>query len=166
MIDKLFELAFTIIRAIFRKGDTAEKLVGFLKKYREILVYLFVGGLTTVIAWGAKFAFNFIFYAGTAYPSASQNFILSMVNWVAGVAAAYPMNRSWVFQSTDPNILKELWGFILSRVATLILDIVVMQVLVLLGMNMYVATIISAVLVIIGNYIFSKFFVFKGDKKS
>jgi len=80
---------------------------------------------------------------------------------VAGVAVAYPMNRSWVFQRSDPNILKELWGFILSRVATLILDIVVMQVLVLLGMNMYVATIISAVLVIIGNYVFSKLFVFK-----
>ena len=42
MIDKLFELAFTIIRAIFRKGDTAEKLIGLLKKYREILVYLSV----------------------------------------------------------------------------------------------------------------------------
>ena len=62
---------------------------------------------------------------------------------------------------TDPQILKELWSFVLSRVATLIMDIVVMQVLVLLGMNMYVATIISAVLVVIGNYVFSKFFVFK-----
>ena len=166
MIDKLFELAFAVIRAVFRKGETADKLIGLLKKYREILVYLFVGALTTFIAWGAKFAFNFLVYAGTAHPNAMQNFILSMVNWVAGVAAAYPMNRSWVFQSTDPNILKELWGFILSRVATLILDIVVMQVLVMLGMNMYVATIISAVLVIIGNYVFSKFFVFKGEKKS
>ena len=87
-----------------------------------------------------------------------------MVNWIAGVAAAYPMNRSWVFQSSDPNILKELWSFVLSRVATLILDIVVMQLLVLLGMNLYAATIISAVLVIIGNYVFSKFFVFKEKK--
>lgn len=161
MIDKLFELAFKIIRAVFRSGETGEKLIGFLKKYREILVYLFVGGLTTIISWAAKFIFNFAFYEGTAYPSAVQNFILSMVNWISGVAAAYPMNRSWVFQSHDPNILKELWGFVLSRVATLILDIVVMQVLVLAGMNMYVATIISAVLVIIGNYVFSKFFVFK-----
>lgn len=164
MIDKLFQLAFAIIRAVFRKGDTAEKLIGLLTKYREILVYLFVGGLTTIISWAAKFLFNFAFYEGTAYPDAVQNFILSMVNWIAGVAAAYPMNRSWVFQSSDPNILKELWSFVLSRVATLILDIVVMQLLVLLGMNLYAATIISAVLVIIGNYVFSKFFVFKEKK--
>ena len=161
MIDKLFELAFRIIRWVFRSGETGEKLIGLLKKYREILVYLFVGGLTTVIALGAKFLFNIVVYDGTVHPTSLQNFILSMVNWVSGVAAAYPMNRSWVFQSTDPNILKELWSFILSRVATLIMDIVVMQVLVLLGMNMYVATIISAVLVVIGNYVFSKFFVFK-----
>ena len=165
MIDKLFELAFRIIRAVFRKGETGEKLIGFLKKYREILVYLFVGGLTTVIAWAAKFIFNFAFYEGTAHPSAAQNFILSMVNWVAGVAVAYPMNRSWVFESHDPHILKELWGFILSRVATLILDIVVMQVLTAVGVNLLVATVISAVLVIVGNYVFSKLFVFQDKKK-
>ena len=68
MIDKLFELAFKIIRAVFRKGETGEKLIGLLKKYREILVYLFVGGLTTVVALGAKFLFNIVVYEGTAHP--------------------------------------------------------------------------------------------------
>jgi len=87
-----------------------------------------------------------------------------MVNWIAGVASAYPMNRRWVFQSKNPDILREASGFVASRVATLILDIVVMQVLVLIGVNVYVATVISAVLVIIGNYVFSKFFVFKNKK--
>ena len=141
-----------------------EKIKALLIKYREIIVYLIVGGLTTVISWGAKFLFNIIFYAGTAHPTSVQNFILSVVNWVAGVAAAYPMNRRWVFQSKNPHILSELSGFVLSRVATLLLDIVVMQILVHLGMNLYVATVISAVLVIIGNYVFSKLLVFR--KKS
>ena len=141
-----------------------EKIKALLIKYREIIVYLFVGGLTTVISWGAKFLFNIIFYAGTAHPTSVQNFILSVVNWVAGVAAAYPMNRRWVFQSKNHHILTELSGFVASRVATLLLDIVVMQILVRLGMNLYVATVISAVLVIVGNYVFSKLFVFR--KKS
>lgn len=141
-----------------------EKIKALLIKYREIIVYLIVGGITTVIAWGAKFLFNIVFYAGTAHPTSVQNFILSVVNWVAGVAAAYPMNRRWVFQSKNPHILAELSGFVASRVATLLLDIVVMQILVRLGMNLYVATVISAVLVIIGNYVFSKLFVFR--KKS
>lgn len=137
-----------------------EKIKALLIKHREIIVYLIVGGITTVISWAAKFIWNFAFYDGTAFPTVTQNFILSMVNWIAGVAAAYPMNRRWVFQSRNPDILKEASGFVMSRVATLILDIVVMQVLVLIGVNVYIATFISAVLVIVGNYVFSKFFVF------
>ena len=137
-----------------------EKIKALLVKYREIIVYLIVGGITTVIAWAAKFIWNFAFYEGTAFPTVTQNFILSLVNWVAGVAAAYPMNRRWVFQSKNPNILKEASGFVMSRVATLGLDILVMQVLVLIGVNVYIATIVSAVLVIVGNYILSKFFIF------
>ena len=137
-----------------------EKIKALLIKHREIIVYLIVGGITTVISWAAKFIWNFAFYDGTAFPTVTQNFILSMVNWIAGVAAAYPMNRRWVFQSRNPDILKEASGFVMSRVATLILDIVVMQVLVLIGVNVYIATFISTVLVIVGNYVFSKFFVF------
>ena len=137
-----------------------EKIKALCIKHREILVYLIVGGLTTVVSWAAKFIWNFAFYAGTAYPTVIQNFILSVVNWVAGVAFAYPMNRRFVFQSKNPDILKEAGGFVMSRVATLILDIVMMQVLVLLGMNVYIATVIVAVLVIVGNYVFSKFLVF------
>ena len=137
-----------------------EKIKALCIKHREILVYLIVGGMTTVVAWAAKFIWNFAFYEGTAFPTVTENFILSVVNWVAGVAFAYPMNRRFVFQSKNPQILKELSGFVMSRVATLVLDIVVMQVLVLIGVNVYIATFISAVLVIIGNYVFSKFFVF------
>ena len=137
-----------------------EKIKELCIKHREIIVYLIVGGLTTVVSWAAKFIWNFVFYAGTAYPTVVQNFILSVVNWVAGGAFAYPMNRRFVFQSKNPDILKEAGGFVMSRVATLILDIVMMQVLVLLGMNVYIATVIVAVLVIVGNYVFSKFLVF------
>ncbi len=120
--------------------------------------------IATIVAWAAKFAFNFAFYAGTSHPTALQNFILSAVNWVAGVAFAYPTNRAWVFESKDPNILPECVKFVLSSVSTLILDIVVMQFLGALGMNVYAATVISAVLVIIGNYVFSKLFVFKNKQ--
>ena len=57
-------------------------------------------------------------------------------------------------------MLSEAPKFVLSRVSTLILDMVVMQVLTAIGVNLLVATLISAVLVIIGNYVFSKLFVF------
>ena len=139
-----------------------EKIKELCVKHREILIYLVVGVMTTVFAWAAKFLWNFIFYAGTAYPTSLQNTILSIVEWVAGVAFAYPTNRKWVFQSTNPQILKEAAGFVASRLATLVLNIVVMQLLVnILHVNFYISTIIAAVFVIIGNYVFSKLLVFR-----
>ncbi len=139
-----------------------EKIKTLCIKYREIIVYLIVGVLTTVIAWGTKFLWNFIFYAGTPHPTHMQNLVLSCVNWISGVAVAYPMNRRWVFQSKNPSILKEATGFVASRIATWIMDILVMQLLGnVLGINLYTATIISGILVVIGNYVFSKLFVFR-----
>ena len=50
-------------------------------KHREILVYLIVGVMTTVVAWTAKFLWNFIFYAGTAHPTPVQTTILTIVEY-------------------------------------------------------------------------------------
>ena len=139
-----------------------EKIKALCVKHREILVYLIVGGLTTLVSWTAKFLWNFLFYAGTAYPGSAQNFVLSVVDWVAGVAFAYPTNRRWVFRSKNPAILKEASGFVLSRVSTLLLNILMMQLLVnVLHVNVYAATVFTAILVIVGNYVFSKLFVFR-----
>ena len=133
-------------------------------KYEEIIAYLIVGGLTTLVSWGAKFLANYLLFEGTLYPTGGQNLILSIINWTAGVVFAYFANRKYVFKSHEP-MLTEIPKFVLSRVSTLILDAVVMQVLGAMGVDVIVATLISSVLVIIGNYVFSKLFVFKGDKK-
>ena len=142
-----------------------EKCKALCVKYREILVYLIVGVLTTIVAWAAKFLFNLIFYGGTAYPTQAQHLILSTVNWVAGVAFAYPTNRRWVFRSTNPNILGEAAGFVGSRISTYLLDVVIMQIFAKLGLDVYIGTIISGVLVTVANYVFSKLFVFNKKKK-
>ncbi len=132
-------------------------------KYEEIIAYLIVGVLTTMVSWGAKFLANFLLFEGTLYPTSGQNLILSIINWTAGVVFAYFANRKYVFKSHEP-VLKEAPKFVLSRVSTLILDTIVMQVLGALGVDVVVATLISSVLVIIGNYVFSKLFVFNGKK--
>ncbi len=140
-----------------------KKLKELWVKYEEIIAYLIVGVLTTIVAWAAKFLANFLLYDNTMYPTSSQNLVLSIINWVAGVTFAYFTNRKFVFKSHEP-MAKEAPKFVLSRVSTLILDAVVMQVLGACGVNVVIATFISAVLVMIGNYVFSKIFVFKGEK--
>ena len=117
--------------------------------------------MTTVFSWFWMFLVNIVVFGNPLYPTNMQNFILSTVNWTAGVVFAYPTNRKFVFKSKDPNILGECSKFVASRISTLILDIVVRQLLGWMGVNVFVATIISAVLVIIGNYVFSKLLVFK-----
>nr|WP_300838553.1 GtrA family protein [uncultured Acetatifactor sp.] len=140
-----------------------EKCKALYRKYEEIIVYLIVGVLTTIVAWTAKFVANALLFRNTMYPTPFENTVLSTINWVAGVIFAYFTNRRFVFKSKKP-MQKEAPKFVLSRVSTWILDIVVMQVLTALNINLVVASVISAVLVTIANYVFSKLFVFNKSK--
>lgn len=132
-------------------------------KYREILIYLIVGVLTTIVSWGACFIFErFLLNPDITW----QNALLNTIGWVAGVCFAYPLNRKWVFQSTNPKIIKEFGEFAVSRLSTWILDLVIMELTVnVWALNYWIAKIfISSVLVTILNYVFSKIFIFKKEK--
>ena len=131
------------------------------RKYEEIIVYLIVGVLTTIVSWFCMFFVNIVIFGNPLNPTSAQNLVLSVVNWTAGVAFAFPTNRKFVFKSTNPHIFSELVKFVGSRLFTLFLDIGLRQVLGFLGVNVYITTFVSAVLVIIGNYVFSKLLVFR-----
>ena len=140
------------------------KLHALYVKYEEILVYLVVGVLTTLVSWGVQFLWNFVFYAGTAHPNAIQNIFLTIANWTSGVIFGYFANRKYVFRSHAP-MGPEAAKFVGSRVSTFFLDLIIRQVFgTWLGIDVYVTTIISAVLVTIANYVFSKLLVFTKKK--
>ena len=142
-----------------------EKIKALCIKYRELIVYFIVGVLTTVVAWGCKFLFNWIFFGGTKLPTVAQNSVLSVVENVSGIAFAYPTNRKWVFQSKNPNILAELVSFIGSRAATWIMGWLLNMLMVnVLGISVFVSTVVVGVLVVIGNYVFAKLLVFRKKK--
>ena len=142
-----------------------DKIKALCIKYREIIVYLIVGVLTTVVAWGCKFLWNYIFYAGTKFPTVVQNSVLSVVENVSGIAFAYPTNRRWVFRSKNPNILAEFVSFTGSRLATWIMGWLLNMLLVnVLGVSVFISTVVVGVLVVIGNYVFSKLLVFRKKK--
>lgn len=137
-----------------------EKIKELMKKYEEIIVYLIVGVLTTIFSFAACFVAKFL---GLDPTVEIQNHIINTIGWLAGVLFAYPLNRKWVFHSTNPNIMKEFLGFAGSRVSTWLLDIVVMWVTVnVMNIGYWTAKIfISAVLVTILNYVFSKVLIFR-----
>lgn len=159
-----------------------------MTKHREILVYLVVGVATTIVSWVSCFGAKFILDSTDTF----QNFVINTIGWVTGVLFSYPLSRKWVFKSKNPHIFKEFAGFAGSRLSTWIMDILIMWLFVnvwpmyglingVLGWfgkelqgaaletaNYWVAKIcISAVIVTIANYIFSKVLVFKKkDAKS
>lgn len=146
-----------------------DKIRQLLVKYKEIIVYLIVGVLTTIVSWGACFLVEWLFLD----PDISwQNDVINTIGWVAGVLFAYPTNRKFVFESRNPHIMREFCGFAASRLSTWMLDVVIMRVAVnVLGLHYWIAKLfISSVLVMIANYVFSKVFVFRkkgsGEEKS
>ncbi len=134
-------------------------------KYEEILVYLVVGVLTTIVSWVACFiSERFLLDASNGF----QNFLINTIGWVVGVCFSYPLNRSWVFKSHNPNVGKEFMMFASSRLSTWALDIAIMWLTVnIFHWSYWICKIfISAVFVTVLNYVFSKVLIFdKGKQK-
>ena len=137
--------------------ETIKKL---LVKYRELIVYVIVGGITTVINWGVSFLLDaFVFDSSVPL----QNTIINVIAWFVAVVVSFPMNRKWVFQSKNPNWVGEFFGFTASRLTTLGIEELVMLLCVnVFGISFRISKVfIASVLVIILNYVFSKILVFR-----
>lgn len=136
-----------------------------LKKFlnKEVIMYLIFGVLTTIVALAVYYGLIFTILNPE---SAIQLQIANILSWVAGVIFAYITNRKYVFESKETNKAKEISKFVTSRLSTLFLDMLVMFIgVTLLKANDKIIKLISQVLVIVGNYILSKLFVFKGENK-
>ena len=144
-----------------------EKIKELIIKYRELIIYVIVGVMTTIVAWGCKFLFNDLFFGGTKFPTVAQNSVLSLVENVSGIAFAYPTNRKWVFKSKNPNSFSEFVSFVGSRAVTWILGWLLNMLMVnVLGVSIRVSTVIVGVVVVIGNYVFAKLLVFRKGQKA
>lgn len=133
--------------------------VSWYNKYKEALLYLFFGVCTTLVNLVTKWILLLtVIDSGNAI----QLQAAIIISWIVSVLFAYVTNRKYVFESKSKSIFKEISSFFGSRVLTLILEMVIMYIFVTaLNFNVYLFTIISQVLVIVLNYVFSKLFVFK-----
>ncbi len=126
---------------------------------KEVLRYLIVGGLTTLVSMILFYGSTWTFLDGN---NALQLQVANVLSWIGAVAFAYVTNRRFVFESKNPNILRELTSFVGSRVATLLLDMAVMFLLsTVLSINYNFSKLVAMVLVTVGNYVISKLFVFR-----
>ena len=140
----------------------------FLKKYKSIILYIFFGGMTTVVDWSISFLLYYLWGdAIDATPILLHG--ANVIAWAAAVAFAYVTNRIWVFESKRRGflpILGEMIAFAGGRVLTLLLQEAIMGVFCTwLGFNEYLFKIIAAVLVVILNYFISKLLVFRKSRR-
>ena len=144
-----------------------EKIKALCVKHREILVYLIVGGLTTLVSWGCKFLWGAIFYPGVTKTTVAQTTVLNVVENLSGILFAYYPNRRWVFQSKNPKVLQEFAGFFTSRLGTWGLSYVLNLLLCnVLKLDYRIATVLVSVVVVIGNYVISKLLIFRKKKEA
>ncbi len=126
-------------------------------KYKEVILYLLFGGLTTLV--------NFATYAALAHLLHWPTVLSTAVAWFLSVLFAYITNKIWVFESrtnTLRALLRETLAFFACRVFSGVLDLLIMWVCVdLLFLNDLVIKILSNVLVVVLNYLFSKLWIFK-----
>lgn len=141
------------------KRSMIKTIKELFNKYREIIMYLIFGVLTTVVSLAVYYI---LVYTILNPNNPFELQIANIISWIAGVTFAYFTNRSMVFQSKNKNKLKEAGSFVLARVVTLIMDMLIMFVgVTLLHGNDKLLKLISQVIVIVSNYVFSKLFVFK-----
>lgn len=128
-------------------------------KYGEILRYLVVGVLTTVVSLAVYYGLVFTVLDPK---SALQLQVANILSWIGAVAFAYVTNRIFVFKSKNKNFISELSRFVTARLTTLVMDMVWMFLFVTVFKgNDKLGKLIAQVIVLVGNYIFSKLFVFR-----
>jgi len=149
-----------------------DAIKALLQKYREILAYLIVGGLTTAVEWVVYLPITRVAHV-PVFPS-------QVISVIAAVLFAYAANKIVVFRSHCPTrkaFFKEMASFFGSRAVTIFLQIggfwlceeIILpryadNPLILEYGDIFIKGFIS-VAVIILNYIFSKLFVFRNKKE-
>ena len=140
-----------------------DKIKGLYFKYEEIINYLIVGVITTVVSVAIKYGI-LLFILDAKDPVAVQ--ISVIASWIVAVSVAYVLNRVFVFKSKDERILAEISKFFGARVVTLLIEAGLMWLFITaLGMNsnieVIIITLVVQFIIIVGNYVLSKFLVFK-----
>ena len=137
-----------------------QKIKALLTKYREIILYLIFGGLTTVVSFVVYYA---ILWAGMHYLAAQ------VISWAAAVAFAFVVNKLFVFEDRDNSpraLLRQIGQFVSVRIASGVLETVLLWLLVdVILISENIAKIPVAVLTVIINYIASKLLIFRKNGK-
>ena len=164
----------------------------FFRKYREPIVYVIVGLMTTAVSYGVRLIVLYSLSARLSVDLASTDAemltrssalrgLAGTLGWVAGVLFAFFPNKFWVFREENrsaKHTLRQFGAFVISRVGTYFAELGLAVLLpMLLGAVGYrsftllvefdadkLTLVISAVVITVLNYLISKLLVFRKQK--
>lgn len=133
-----------------------KKIIELYKKYKEIVNYLIAGVLTTIVGLLSFEIFLKVFHI--------HYIISNVLSWITAVSFAYVINRRFVFDSKTEGKeqFKEIINFFKYRLVSLVIETGCLYLLVdICKFDASISKIFMQVVVVILNYVFSKFFTFK-----
>ena len=187
MVSEIKDNNKTKLGDVLRSLKTKEGRREFYEKNRPMVLYITFGIGTTIISLGSYYLFRMLFPDAESVPEyfswifnitakfniESSTVLPVLLSWILANLFSFFVTRSTVFGSKTRNFWKimfELAKFFAARIATLIVDMVIMFLLVDLpnihgGLYEFAAKIFSNIVVLILNYILSRIFVFRKKKK-
>lgn len=134
-----------------------EEIKKIYLKHRQLIKYLINGGLTTIV--------NFVVYIIMTDVFKIHVLAANTVAWVVSVVFAFVTNKMLVFRdkrNTAFMIVKQFGLFASLRLLSYIVEELSLYLFVVrFDFNHVLVKIVVAVFVVITNYIFSKFLIFK-----
>ena len=148
---------------IFDKIMSLPILNKFYKLYtahKEALLYLFFGGLSFLLTIATFYVFTTVFHI--------HNLLANIISWIIVVAFCFFTNSKFIFRATDKTkTIKRLLSFYTSRLATLVIEETILFIFIeKLDFNNMIVKTAAQIIVIILNYILSKYLIFKRSHKS
>lgn len=162
MIENIEKFFLNILRKI-KLG----KLADIYEEHKEGMRYLIFGVLSTLVNIVVAALFYYVLLQKT--PEEVKVNISTIIAIIAAWIFAYVTNKLYVFDSKTESfkeLIKEIISFISCRTVTAIVEIILMNVFVTkLQFNYLIMKIISNVIVIVLNFVFSKLIIFKNGKE-
>lgn len=151
-----------------KETQVPEKKQGFVKrmffKYKEIIIYIIVGGLTTLVRWGTTSIFENILEP-LGFIGGALSFFTTLISLIITILFAFVPNKLYVFESKsfDKSIVgKEFIAFISARAVASLIELIGVPVIAsIFNCPTMIPTVIVSVVVLVVNYIFSKLVIFK-----
>ena len=137
-----------------------KKLFEIYKKNKELINYLIVGVIGTIISIAS---FAVLMKVGV------ETVASNVISWIITVIVMYVMNRYFVFAEHAKGvarIIREIVSFVSARIFTLLLETLIVWLGIdVMHLNAIIIKTVAQILVIVLNYVFSKLFIFRNTDK-